>query len=68
MYPPWQKAIDRAKCLFSRSVIIKKAVGIEIDIDERNSPLEDARGIKDDAVAGCAMDKCAVATFLQYLI
>ena len=68
MDSPGIHQIDGIKGLPAGEVVVEVAVRAEIDPDERDGPLDDARGIQDDTVAGKPLDHLTVPPFFQHLV
>ena len=68
MDPPGIHQVDGVEGLSTGEVVVEIAVRAEVDPDERDGPLDDARGVQDDAVAGESLDHLTVPAFLQHLV
>lgn len=52
MDPSGIHEIDGVEGLPASEVVVEVAVRADVDSDERDSPLDNARGVQDDTVAG----------------
>ncbi len=68
MNPSRVHEIDGVEGLPAGEVVVEVAVRAEVDPDERDGPLDDTRGVQDDAVARKPLDYLTVSPFLQYLV
>ena len=68
MDPPGIHQVDGVEGLSTGEVVVEIAVRAEVDPDERDGPLDDARGVQDDAVAGEPLDHLTVPPLFQHLV
>ncbi len=64
MDPSGIHEIDGVEGLPASEVVVEVAVRADVDSDERDSPLDNARGVQDDTVAGKPLDHLTVPAFL----